>query len=119
MNSDLIRYLLNDGSCFVTRSQYNTANPFVLHAFSRIDEGNIMVGVEIPGFKEEEISLSIEKNVLVIDAKNEAKTRYGKFSLAKKVVPDQAKAVLENGVLTITLPIHPDEYAVKIPISKI
>lgn len=82
--------------------------------------GDIVVKTAIPGVNEEDINISYENGVLTVQA--EAKTekeekeedwylhelRFGKFSrsvrLPADVKVDKAEAVLEKGVLTVTLP---------------
>jgi len=84
------------------------------------DENNVIVRTVLPGFKEDEVNIDVQGNVLTISAESKAQNdkqqanwhirevRYGKFSrsltLPEEVVADRAEASLENGVLTVTLP---------------
>ena len=78
------------------------------------------VEASVPGFKPEELEISIENDVLTIRAERKAEEKkdenevrwqeryYGKlercFTLPANVDASKAKAELEHGVLTLTLP---------------
>jgi HSP20 family protein len=84
------------------------------------NKDGLLLKVEIPGVKQEDISLSLEDNVLTVkgERKYEAQTnedgysrverRYGAFSrtvlLPPTVDADQVKATYKDGVLEILLP---------------
>ncbi|MGZ4830814.1 MAG: Hsp20/alpha crystallin family protein [Candidatus Angelobacter sp.] len=84
------------------------------------DEHNITLQAEIPGVKPEDLSITLENNVLVITGERKFKDeetkdnyhrierRYGKFTrsftLPASVDPQNVNATFENGVLDITLP---------------
>jgi HSP20 family protein len=62
--------------------------------------------VELPGFKKEQVSLSIEKNLLRITAERERRDKKVKAN-ESYVIPSGAdsskiKAVLEDGILTVS-----------------
>jgi HSP20 family protein len=83
-------------------------------------DDDVVVKAALPGFKPEEINLSVTGDVLTLrgestgDSEVDQATyhlrerRYGAFSrnfrLPSAVVADKAKAEFENGVLTLTLP---------------
>ena len=84
------------------------------------DNDTIMVKVEIPGMKKEDIKVSVQSNILTItgERKHESETKnktfhrversYGKFSrmitLPTDVDSDKVKANYKDGILSITLP---------------
>ncbi len=84
------------------------------------DDHNITLKAEIPGVKVEDVSITLENNVLTITGERKFKEeekkenfhrverRYGKFTrsftLPAGVDSENAKATFEDGVLNITLP---------------
>jgi HSP20 family protein len=82
--------------------------------------GDIVVKTTIPGVNEEEIDISYDNGVLTVQAESKTEKeekeddwylhelRFGKFSrsvrLPVDVKVDRAEAVLEKGVLIVTLP---------------
>jgi HSP20 family protein len=82
--------------------------------------GDIVVKTAIPGVNEEDIDISYENGVLTVKAESKTEKEekednwylhelhFGKFSrsvrLPAEVKMDKADAVLEKGVLTVTLP---------------
>lgn len=97
---------------------------------------HIKVHAELPGMKEDDISLSLEKDHLYLSGERREETKddderyyhrelsYGSFSrvipLNAEVDADKADASFHNGVLKVTLPKIPNENerkAKKIPIE--
>jgi HSP20 family protein len=87
---------------------FETDNEYTVHA-------------SLPGFKPEDVKISVQNNVLTIEGERKdgrerkegertvfSEHRYGKvarsFSFAQPVDADQAQARFEHGVLTLTLP---------------
>jgi len=83
------------------------------------NKDKIILEVDIPGVKKNDVSLSLEDNVLKIDARikpeeyRELKPLYGEynvghyqreFTIAETVRQDEIEAKANNGVLTITIP---------------
>lgn len=80
------------------------------------NDDEIVVTADIPGFTEDEISLTADEEYLTISAeKNEqggdeyARTQRRKsvskrIPLPQPVVPEEAEASYSNGVLSVTLP---------------
>jgi len=84
------------------------------------DKENFTVQVEVPGFKREDIQVSLQDGVLTIsgERKEEKVSKeteihrqeryYGKFtralSLPTAVAADKVKAAYKDGILTVTLP---------------
>ncbi|PMQ01654.1 MAG: heat-shock protein Hsp20 [Dictyoglomus sp. NZ13-RE01] len=81
---------------------------------------NLVLKVDLPGFKPEDVDISVTEDQVVIEGEvkeeQEVKEenvyrkerRYGRvyrrIDLPKPVVPDKAEAVYKNGILTLTLP---------------
>jgi|YelNatPaOPRAMG01_1025707.scaffolds.fasta_scaffold00908_2 HSP20 family protein len=81
---------------------------------------NIVLKVELPGFKPEDVDISVTEDSVVIqgETKEEEEVKkenfyrkerrlgriYRRIDLPKPVVPDKSEAVYKNGVLTLTLP---------------
>jgi HSP20 family protein len=86
------------------------------------DKENLVVKVELPGMKKEEIEISIHDGVLSVSGERKHETEktegqsfrseryFGKFqrsvSLPTAVDSDKVKAAYKDGVLTVTLPKH-------------
>jgi HSP20 family protein len=86
------------------------------------DEQNIIVEAAVPGLADEDIDVRVEGDMLTISGERSQRVerggedrqwhmieqRFGRFQrsvrLPIEVKPDKAKADLENGILTITLP---------------
>jgi HSP20 family protein len=84
------------------------------------DKDGFRVRLELPGFKREDINVSLDEGALVISGERKAETPeegttihrqeryYGTFSRALKlpaaVAADKVKAAFRDGILTISLP---------------
>jgi len=84
------------------------------------DKDGFTINVELPGFKREDIDVSLHDGALVISGERKTETvkegtevhrqerYYGKFSraltLPTAVAGDKVKAAYKEGVLTVTLP---------------
>lgn len=83
-------------------------------------DDQLLINAEVPGFKADEIEVSVEPNSLIISGKTEKKTKEEKgktvysewqasefcraLDLPASVNPAKAEAILKNGILTLTLP---------------
>ena len=81
-------------------------------------ESSFVIRVEIAGMKEEDFSISVDKDFLVVSgvrcesqekrAYQQMEIRYGEFSTAVELLSgldvDKAEAIYKDGFLTITLP---------------
>lgn len=83
-------------------------------------DGEYHLTAELPGIKKDDISISIDRNVLTLTGKKESEkeetgknyymkeSRYGSFSrsfrLPEEVDEDKVDATLEDGVLIVTIP---------------
>ncbi len=88
------------------------------------DEEHLIIKAELPGFKAEDIDISLEGDTLTLQGKRdlrpeEEKISYhrreiatGSFSraitLPTKIDPDSISATLKNGILTVTLSKAPE-----------
>lgn len=84
------------------------------------DKDDVIVKVELPGMKKEEISISMHEGMVSISGERKTETEskegesfrrerfYGKFhrtiALPTAVNPNKVKAAYKDGVLTVTLP---------------
>jgi HSP20 family protein len=87
---------------------------------SKVENGNLIVKVDLPGIDPKEVSISVLGNQLTIEGERKREEKkeekdyfyqevsYGKFSrtipLPEGVDADKVKANYKNGVLEITLP---------------
>jgi HSP20 family protein len=88
---------------------------------------------DLPGFKEEDIEISLNGNLLTVSGKREEETAepsgtyyyrersYGSFSrtftLPEGVKADQVQASMQDGVLSLRLPQSPETQPKKIPLK--
>lgn len=97
------------------------------------EEGQWCVEMELPGVTQDAIDITLEKNVLRIAAARNApdgerqyrhkERTYGqferRFSLPEAVNPEGVEAVLENGVLHLTLAKKPEAQPKKIEVRQV
>lgn len=97
------------------------------------EDGGIVLKAEVPGLKAEDVHVHVENNVLTLSGERsfeheETKERYhrversyGKFSrafvLPKTVDGENIEAKLEEGILTLRLPVRPAAEKRRITIS--
>jgi HSP20 family protein len=88
------------------------------------DEHAVVVSVELPGMKKEDVRLQVENGVLTISGEKRTEEsskergwhvmerRYGAFHrqvvLPRGVAAEKAEASFENGILTVSLPKRED-----------
>ncbi|KAJ3559676.1 hypothetical protein NM688_g204 [Phlebia brevispora] len=94
------------------------------------EKSNVVTATfELPGLKKEDVNIDIQNNVLTISGESKQSSersesgyavrerRYGKFSrsipLSEGVKPDEVKANLQDGVLTVKFPKTTPEQAPK------
>ncbi len=91
------------------------------------------VSADLPGFSKEEVNIEVGEDYVTIQAKKSqseeekkknyirreraAQTYYRRIQLPEKVVSDNAKASLNNGILEIILPKKEPKEAKKLPIT--
>jgi HSP20 family protein len=97
------------------------------------DAENYLIHAELPGFKREDVQVSLNDGVLIITGERKHENtnteatvhrrerHYGQFqravALPKAVQPDKVKAQFKDGVLTVTLPKSDDAKPKKIDVS--
>lgn len=97
------------------------------------NERTIVLRAEVPGVDRESLDISVTSDVVTIKGErrddeigeNECylcrESRYGAFErvipLPESVMSDEARAVLRNGILTLTLPKSAPKKAVKIEVD--
>ncbi|KAL0571345.1 hypothetical protein V5O48_010611 [Marasmius crinis-equi] len=86
-------------------SVYEAAKPRVN---IKDNPNNVVASFELPGMKKEDLQIEITEGHLTVSEVSDREGRSGKFSqtlrLPHGVKEDEIKAVMENGVLTVTFP---------------
>ncbi|OCH90084.1 HSP20-like chaperone [Obba rivulosa] len=89
---------------------------------------------ELPGLKKEDVNIDVHNNVLTVSGESKAseerdengyavrERRYGRFSrsipLPQGIKPEDIKASMDNGVLTVTFPkTTPEQAPKRVPVS--
>lgn len=95
------------------------------------NEKELLLEVELPGFKREEVTLEVANQVLTIKTPEASVQRQGydqdyaergsssverSFRLGSNVDAEKIQARFENGLLLVTLPKHPETQARKVEI---
>ena len=96
------------------------------------DEG-VVVQVDLPGVKKEDVSVEVKNNLLVIQGLRQVETpvsedRYFRrerscgtfqrsFALRDTITPESIKATFKNGVLTVLVPRPEEEKPKKVSVS--
>ncbi|MEM7180063.1 MAG: Hsp20/alpha crystallin family protein [Spirochaetota bacterium] len=98
----------------------------------KTDEDSVHVTAQIPGFTKEELNIQVEGQILEISGeKKESKDEnttwqqkerriskfVRKFRIPVEVAAESTEAKLENGILTLTLPVKEESKAKKITIQ--
>lgn len=67
------------------------------------DEGYVLT-LELPGFKQSHLDVSLEEDVLTVLAKKDETHRYERsVTLPSDIDPDKIEAKLEDGILTVRI----------------
>ncbi len=91
--------------------------------YKKNEDGSLAVAVDIPGIKEEDITIEVKNNIVDIKGKRvTATSSYAvnkSFTIPEGYTSDDVRAELVNGVLTINLAAKqlPKEEIKKIPIT--
>lgn len=96
-------------------------------------EGGYRLQAALPGFKPEDVDVTLEQSMLTITAKRseDKETEQGRYlrrevfsgsyrrrlALPAEVTAEDIAATLENGVLTVDVRYAPESRAVKIPVA--
>jgi len=77
------------------------------------------LSLDLPGIAREDLAISIEGAVLRIDSKAEAKRQFkAAYELPQDIDAEATTAKLENGVLTLTLPLSPEAQPKRITVQR-
>lgn len=105
---DFFNNLTNTTNVFPSAAIYETENGFTLE-------------VELPGVKKENVSIQMEKNVLSVKGsrkRGETETTYERsFRVADQIDTEKVSAVMEDGILSISLSKKKEAEAKKIEIQ--
>ena len=80
-------------------------------------ESGYSVEVPVPGYKPDEIAVTLEDGVLTVTGKSEKRNFTRAFSIPEDVDAERIEANVENGMLTLTLALQPKAQPKKIEIK--
>jgi len=80
-------------------------------------ESGYTVEIPVAGYKPEEIDVTFEDGVVTVNGKSEKRTFTRTLVVPEDVDPEQINAHVENGMLTLTLALHPKAQPKKIAIK--
>jgi HSP20 family protein len=69
------------------------------------NEEDLLVTVELPGVKKEDVDLRMRDNVIYVRVQREDVEFLGHIHSAEKIHPNKAKASFQNGLLDIKVPL--------------
>ncbi len=84
---------------------------------SRTENGGYRVEIPVPGFKPDEIGVTLEENVLTIVGKSERRQLTRSLLLPEEIDGDNIEAKVEHGLLALTLHSHPKAQPKKIDVT--
>jgi HSP20 family molecular chaperone IbpA len=70
------------------------------------ENGNLILSLDLPGFKQAEVEVELENQVLTVRAKNAKDEVEQSVTVGDDIDPDKVEAKLEDGVLTLILGRH-------------
>ncbi len=130
--------MMEDSSKTLEKVKTDVESSIANHTFLPLeaveeDEENIIVKVVLPGVKKENIDIAVTENRLSVEAtfdfENVMKGIYitltdikkgtikRSVKLPEKVIPEQAKANLENGILKVEIPKQEQQEKFKVKID--
>lgn len=86
-------------------------------------DNEVTIEMPLPGVSKENLKVNVEDNLLTIEAKTDAKSKFAKsasksWSLDDTIDVSHISAKLDNGLLTVTLPkIKPQKKTIAITVS--
>lgn len=104
METYLYNYNYNDLFNFRSRGPKLWSEILGNHLDIQESDAEYSFAVEVPGVKQKDINISLEKDILSVVAKNDKYNYEKSFRLSEKVDLEKVGASLEDGVLTIHLP---------------
>lgn len=123
--SDLLDAATDFERRFMMDDYPNTRNSHLLNIDVDVQDDNYIIKAEVPGIKEDDVSIGFENGMVTIEAEYKEESdnvfRQGKYSRSfslRDVDADKAVASLKDGILTIMLPKSEAAKARKIQITK-
>jgi HSP20 family protein len=80
-------------------------------------ENGYRLDVPVPGFKPDEINVTIEERQLTIEGKTDRRHFTRAVVLPEEIDADHVEANVEHGMLTLNLPLHPREQPRRIEVK--
>ena len=80
-------------------------------------ENGYTLELPVPGYKPEEIEVTIEDRVLTIVGKTEKRQFTRTLVLPEEIDETNVEAVVENGMMTLALHLHPKAQPRRIPVK--
>jgi HSP20 family protein len=75
------------------------------------------VELPVPGYKPEQLEVTVEDRVLTVSGKGERRSFQRSLLIPEEVDADAIEAKIENGLLTLTLQLHPKAQPRKIAVN--
>lgn len=108
-------------------NDYNSDGFFLYESLDKSsvseDGQSIKLELEMPGYKKEDIKISLKEDMLFISAKMERKGKSKSFTkthiLPKKVDQNSIKASLEDGILSLEIQCLPEKEEDKVKVIEI
>lgn len=67
-------------------------------------DGNLTLTLELPGFKQSDVDIKLERGILTVSAKNARDEITQSINVGRDIDADKVEAKLEDGLLQIVLP---------------
>lgn len=80
-------------------------------------EAGYTVEIPVPGYKPDEIAVTLEDGILNVSGKSEKRSFTRAFSVPEEVDAERIEANVENGMLTLTLALQPKAQPRKIEVK--
>ncbi len=84
---------------------------------TRTEQGGYSVEIPVAGYKADEIDVTLEDNVLTVVGKSDRRQFTRSLMLPDEIDGDNIGANVENGLLTLTLNVHPKAQPKKIAVN--
>ena len=84
---------------------------------TRTEAGGFRVEIPVPGYKPDEIEVTLEENVLSVTGKSERRQFTRSLLLPEDIDGENIEANVEHGLLALTLAVHPKAQPKKIAVQ--